>query len=153
MPLHETSPGSGLEPWRISLLPEYGGTAVQGTWAIGRDTNQTFINAYLSNAATQAQNDEVTWPLVLSAGTWRLDIDYVKGSVCGIATFRIDGTSIGTVDGYDASAALYNQSASITGISVASSGKKTFGILMATKNASASNYRFLLTAAFLTRTA
>ena len=126
-------------------------SVVQGTWSWFSDGSQGIKTYYLNNGTGTAQNDEITIPVVLAAGTWRLDIFLVKGSNCGIITALIDGSSVGTIDTY-AGTTTYSLVESITGITVASTGVKTLGLRMATKNASSSNYRLNITCLALTRT-
>ena len=90
-------------------------------------------------AQSSAQNDEIVFPVGLQAGTYRLEFLYGKGSNCGIATFYLDATSLGTIDTYNA-ATSYNDASAITSITVATSGWYDFKIKMATKNGSSSGY-------------
>ena len=86
-----------------------------------------------------SQNDAINWDVILPAGTWRVDLLHTKGTDRGVYSVRFDGVEKGTIDGYNASA-QYNQASSVTGITVASSGKVTVALVMATKHASSSSY-------------
>jgi hypothetical protein len=138
-----------LDPWRVEIIPVLGGTVVQGTWAIFI-TAAAWFNGFFYNTGS-AQNDEITFPVVLSAGTWTLTVLFDRNTDRGIATFALDGSSVGTVDMYGTS--LVNQVGTIAGISVAADGKKILSMKAATKNASSSAYRLPIQLVVLTRTA
>ena len=57
----------------------------------------------------------------------------------GIATIKLDGATIGTIDLYAAAPAAYDST--ITGITVSTDGAQTLQVVMATKNASSSGYQ------------
>jgi hypothetical protein len=86
-----------------------------------------------------AQNSEISWDLIIPAGTWRIDVMHRKGSDRGVYSVQIDAVEQGTIDGY-AAATAYNQTGSVTGIAVATTDKHTLKLKMATKNASSSSY-------------
>lgn len=88
---------------------------------------------------TTAQNNEINWDVVLAAGTWTVELMYVKGTDAGIFNVQFDGVTVGTIDSYNASF-TYNNRSSVTGITVGSTGKKRLKLLMATKNASSSAF-------------
>lgn len=115
----------------------------------------TLATVYLYGAgklSSGAQNDEIAWDIVLAAGTWTLELIHTKNTNLGIYTVSLDGTTIGTIDGYNGSAAN-NSRGSITGIAVAASGKTRLKLKMATKNASSSSYFGLIHALQMRRTA
>lgn len=85
-----------------------------------------------------AQNDAWALDLIMAAGTWDAHFWIRKSTNTGIITLNEDGASKGTVDTYAAAAAAAK--VSITGWTIATTGKKRMQILMATKNASSSNY-------------
>lgn len=99
-----------------------------------------------------AQNDEVGWDVVLAAGTWTVEIICTKGTTRGVYNISLDGLSIGTLDSYAAST-TDNNVLSITGVTVASTGKKRLLLRMAAKNTSASSYVGTLNLVSLLRTA
>lgn len=100
-----------------------------------------------------AQNADITWDIVLSAGTWTVELMHSTGTNRGIYTAALstDGVTFtdinaspylasgSTIDGYDASGATETRS-SLTGITIANTGRYAFRLRMATKNASSSNY-------------
>jgi hypothetical protein len=133
-------------------IPTFTGyTVVQGTWGI-TVLNTTVMCAYVQNATGVAVNDEITFPVALSAGTWTIQMIQHTFTDRGIATFRLDGVSVGTIDGYSAGSVL-NAIGSIAGVVVAASGKKVLSIKMATKNASSTNFNLLTPLISLVRTA
>lgn len=87
-----------------------------------------------------SQNDEIGWDVILAAGTWTLELIHVTSSNRGIYTASLDAGSVGTIDGYDGAGPVRNVRSTITGISVAATGKKRLLLKMATKNASSSSY-------------
>lgn len=144
---------AGYLPWLVSnACPWLGATAMTGTvsgpiaLATGTVTAPSVYNG------SNAQNDEYGWDVILGAGTWTISLTHYKGSTYGIASVRLDGTTVGSVDCYNASTTWYNP-ASITGVSVASSGKKRLSIKIASKNASSSGYYAAIQAFALRRTA
>ena len=137
-------------PWTIDISP-FLTAATQTNWSTRAvDTSQ--ITGGLKSSTGTVADDEIGWDVVLAAGTWTIEWLYVKGSNVGIFTVSLDGSSVGTVDGYAAST-TYNSNGSITGVTVDSTGKKRLLFKMATKNASSSAYRGNLSAIRLLRTA
>lgn len=139
-----------MAPSRIEIFPQLHATVVQGSWGDNIDASQLFSNFFYN--ASAAQNDEVTFPIYLKAGTWELQMLVVQLSSSGIATILLDNVSQGTLDTYQAGF-NYNIIKTLSGISVATSGLKTLSIRMATKNASASSYRINVTMITLLKTA
>jgi|GEM_PF-2069444 len=102
--------------------------------------------------STGDQDAEISWPVVLSAGTWKLAVMHVMGSDRGIYTPSLDDTALETFDGYAASP-FCNAISNIVGITVATSGKYTLKLKMATKNESSSSYYGAIQKVRLIRTA
>ena len=110
----------------------------------------TYFGAYTSSSG--AQNAEINWDLLLGAGTYTLDLFHFQGTNRGVYTISINGVDIGTtVDGYAAAGA--HTKSQITGIAVAIAGVQRLRVLMATKNASSTNYLGAIEGLALTRTA
>lgn len=84
------------------------------------------------------QNAAVAWDVLMDAGTWTIGLTHQAGTSRGIYSVRIDGTQVGLIDGYGASE--YNATGSVTGVAVATAGIKRLSLVMATKNASSSDY-------------
>lgn len=158
--------GGGAEyPWIVEINPMYASYA---------DTN--FHDIYLSNDATApqvmgsasgtgarfplnaglfnsgAQNDEVSFYVTLGAGTWSFRMLSGTFSNAGIVTVSLGGSSIGTLDQYS-STNYAGVKGEITGVSVATSGKKTLNLKMASKNGSSSGYYAIIHYIWLVRTA
>lgn len=123
--------------WYEQVVPFGVASTSTGTWS--ETANASAIMAYYRTNSSAAVNDAITWPVWLSAGTWTFELLHHLGSNVGIYTVKIGGVSIGTIDGYAASPA-WNSRGQIAGVAVASSGKTTVELVMATKNASSSAY-------------
>lgn len=141
---------TALSQWVQQIVP-LSFTTVQGTWATTQES-LSIPPAFTSNSGAPVQNDAISWPVVLTAGTWTLQVWYSLNSSGGIATFAFDGTSIGTIDSYNV-AHVAGQLTALTNIAVAADSKKTLSLTVATKNASSSGFRFNLEYLTLTRTA
>ena len=142
--------GSGGEnPWLVDVDVFH--TAVAHVnWDTISVTASAIFNGYKNSSA--AMNDEIEFDVVLGAGTWTFELMWLKSAYSGIATLYLDGVSIGTMDTYNATDA-YNQLMSITGVVVATSGKKRLKIKITSKNASALSYYGYLQHIQLRRTA
>ena len=122
-------------PWMIDV--DAPAAPLTGTgWASTVDASMV-NNAYLGSDGVQ--NREVTWPVILGAGTWTIYLMHTTDVNRGIYTFYSDATLLGTIDGYSA-ATTYNVIGFITDIVVASTGKVILKIKIATKHASSSSY-------------
>lgn len=102
--------------------------------------------------SSSSQNDFISWPVVLSAGTWTFSLIYYKAANQGIYSVQFDEVEKGTIDGYGGSTTRNNVS-TITGITVATPGKITLMLKMATKNGSSSGYQGNISSVRLIRTA
>ena len=134
----------------ISMFPWHYYEIVQGTFAWTATTSQIYYSIFQNAAGVQ--NDELTYKLCLDAGTYTLTVLGMKDVDMGIATYSIDGSSVGTIDWYNGSA-QYNRIQSVTGISVTSPGLKTLSVKSSTKNGSATKYVINMTTISLYRTA
>lgn len=138
-------------PWRVEVNPITTAALAVGTWGVAASGSQS-MGGWIQNSSN-AQNDERGWDLVLAAGTWELTLCYVKATSGGIATVMLDNVSTGlTIDTYNGSTAFVIVSA-VSGITVASTGKRRVSLKAATKNASSSGYSLLLSWVTLRRTA
>lgn len=149
-------------PWHELVLPQVvTPDATTGTWALiafTENINYPFLNpagtsvgaGALYNSST-AQNDAIAWDLILAAGTWDAHFHVRKSSNTGIITLQQAGADQGTVDTYAAAAAFAK--VSVTGFTVATTGKKRMNVKAATKNASSSGYLLELYAIEFRRTA
>lgn len=136
-------------PWRIDINPLLGGDA-NTNW----DTISTSASQYggFALASSAAQNDEISFNVILAAGTWTVRLMHVKGTNRGIYSVQIDDSEEGTIDGYNGSA-VNNARDSVAGITVASGGKHELSLKMLTKNASSSAYLGIISLVSLIRTA
>ncbi len=117
-------------------------------------TNTGFTSLSESNPyriSTGAQNDEIGWDVILSAGTWTFELVHDTGPGRGIYTVSLDGNSKGTIDGYDVAGA--SAVSTIANIAVAVTGKTRLLVKMATKNASSASYQGMIRHIQLRRTA
>lgn len=123
--------------WWVDVDVLSGGTANTNWDTRQASSGHTYGGRLVTDSG--AQNNEVSWPIVLAAGTWTFRLTHVTGSDRGIYSVRLDAVDQGTIDGYSGSG-LDDQVSDVTGIVVATTGKKTFALKMATKNASSGNY-------------
>ncbi len=86
-----------------------------------------------------AQNDEISWPIVLAAGTWTIALFHTTHSAAGIYSVQFDTVEKGTIDGYSAGT-VYNVISTVTGIVVATAAEITLKLKMATKNGASTDY-------------
>lgn len=98
-----------------------------------------------------AQNDEITYALALSKGTWTFELNHTKTSSCGIYSVYVGGTLVGTIDGY-AAVPAFNARDTIAGITISENGFYEVELRMASKNASSANYTGLFHAFSLVKT-
>ena len=135
-------------PWLIDINPVISADNVN--WSSVQASDATVYLPF--RFGTGAQNQEVSWPVVLSAGVWTVQLTIRKASSYGIINVQLDGVTVGTIDAYNGST-LDNQTATITGIAVTSGGKKVLRLINATKNGSSSGYNSSLEWVRLIRTA
>lgn len=135
-------------PWLIDINPMAAAAVSAVTWS-----TKTVDTAQLGNGYLQAsvQNAELNFDVVLAAGTWDIRILSLTNNLSGIYTVQLDGVTVGTIDHYSASV-VRNIWGAVNSVAVATSGKKRLKFLMATKNASSTDYRGYLTAIQLQRT-
>ena len=111
----------------------------------------SYLHAGIKQSSA-AQNDEITWDVVLGAGTWSVELFYHAVPNAGIFSIQFDSVEKGTIDGYN-SVSTPNTRSSVTGIVVPLTKKIEFKLKMATKNPSSSNYVAGLNDVRLIRTA
>jgi hypothetical protein len=153
-------------PWIVEINPMYASfsdvnfhdiymsndaTAPQAMGAASGTGGRFPLNAGLFNSG--AQNDEVSFNVVLGAGTWDVRLLYSKFGNAGIITTSLDGTTLGTTDCYSSPSNTTGNTDAYTGIVVASSGKKVLNLKMATKNAGSTGYYAIIHYIWLVRTA
>lgn len=123
-------------PWVVDI-DVFGAVAAQVNWASKAYGAYAYGGILTSNSG--AQNESVSFDVVLEAGTWIVDVTYTKGANNGIFTITVGGVSAGTIDSY-AAAGSNNNLTSTGGFQISESGKKRVTLTMATKNASSGSY-------------
>ena len=137
-------------PSRIDIIPfGYWGMSA-GSTPSRTQTANALNGGYI--AATSSASNEIGWYVPLTAGTWALDVIGPTSPDAGIFTASIDGSTVGTIDAYSAGI-TWNIANTITGITVASSKMALVKLAVSTKNASATGYRYYLSAIALRKTA
>ena len=148
-------PASELNlPWNQSLTAytDSPNTIVQGTWGKTNWSDAVNVNGgYGLQNTSNAQNDEIGWKLTLSAGTYTISLHVRKTTVGPIVTVLVDGTSVGTLDTYSATAGFITLS--LTGVTIARGGVRDLHLKAATRNASSAGWQLQLLGVSLTRTA
>lgn len=153
-PVYSSLSGQGIAfaPWLVDIIPAITDpSATTGTWGL-LQVNDNVTYPFLNPAATSvqavalynssnAQNDAISFDVVLSAGTWNAVIAARKSTNTAIYTLNLDGSSVGTVDSYAAAPAYAKLS--ITGWAVPTDGKHTIQFKAATRNGSNSTGWFL----------
>jgi hypothetical protein len=137
--------GAGGYPYQV-VIPYASPTASSGTLNINADTS--VFGAY--RIYTTAQNNYLEYPVLLAAGTWKLEFYTSTGEDRAIVTVTLDGASVGTVDTFGSSTT--NVLKTLSGITVATSGVMLMRFTAATKNGSSSNYTQMFYVVTLTRT-
>lgn len=123
---------------------------VSGGWAL--TTFGAFPNVFTQVSNSPAvQGDAASFPFACVAGTYSLQEVLVKASDQGIQTWSVDGTTVGTVDGYAVASGW--QGGNVNGIVIAASGNHTLTMTMASKNASSSGFGTRVHVVTLQRTA
>jgi hypothetical protein len=129
-----------LLPWRFDIPPWMTPLATVGSWT--NVSISCFGGGYVQSSG--AQNDSIDLVTMLAAGTWSLEVMYRGSTNTGIITAQLDDgagsfTTLGTIDTYLATL-TNNSRATLAGIAVGTTVKRTLRLLMATKNASSTNY-------------
>src|SRR3989304_3263162 len=123
-------------PWTTFIHPLIASKSNVGWSNISETGTQSYGSILDSDGA---QNSEITWDVVLGAGTWSITVLHIKNTNRGIYSVQLDGVEKGTIDGYAASA-TYNVLSPITGIIVPTAAKIELKLKMETKNGSSSAY-------------
>jgi len=102
------------------------------------------------NISDGAQNDQISFDFACEAGTYSVELLHLPFQSRGIYTLKVDGATIGTIDGY--ATGLVPTRSKLTGV-VLAGGQHVITVLMATKNASASQYLGMIERFTFTQTA
>jgi len=106
--------------------------------------NASQLHNTFTEMGTPAVNDAFSHSFFLPAGTYDLDILGVTQNVCGIVTWKVDGSTVASDDFYT-SATVFNVVKHHSGIVIATDGYHKFEGVVLSKNASSSNFRARLT--------
>ena len=136
---------SGDYPYQV-MIPFSNPSASSGTVTVSADN--TIFGAY--RVFTSAQNNYLEYPVLLAAGTWKVNFYSTRGTDRSIITISIDGSDVGTVDAYGST--QINTPYTLGSITIATSGIKLLRFTAATKNASSSGYIMMLYVVSMTRT-
>ena len=108
-------------------------------WQNVQINSQAWNNMYRSSFPAGDQTSYLEWQLPLAAGTWTMEVTHVRADDAGVMAFSVDGTDVGSVDAY-APVIEHNVRATISSITVASSGMHTLRVRTDAKNIASSNY-------------
>ena len=100
------SSGISSGDYSLTVVP-FAPRIVQGTWPFTFDAAQA-LGFYTYNT-TGAAGDEISFDFFLAPGNYRVDLIGAKHNDGGDFTIRVDGTSIGTLNNFNAGGILYNQ--------------------------------------------
>lgn len=128
-------------------LPWQAEKAKSGAWS---RLNNSALLGMGDYANTPAQNEYIETDVWFDTGTWKFACVHYTNTDAGILTVNFNGVSQGTIDFYSAApATVYSE---LTGLSVTTAGVVTVRTIMATKNASSSNYQAYFESFALIRT-
>jgi hypothetical protein len=108
-------------------------------WGDIRVTPQSWNNVFRASFPNGDASSWIQWKLPIGAGTWDISVTYASSPDAAIMTASLDGTDVGTIDGY-ADPSVFNVQGEINNVTVASSGMHTLRIRTDSKNASSSGY-------------
>ncbi len=135
----------------ITILPFSYQSIGQGTWSFAID-NLQMLNLVISNTASLADGDNISWNVYLAVGTYTLLLLYYKSSSHGILDIDLAGGEIGSIDQY-AAGTTRNQLYTIAAIGVVAAGIQTLTCRVDGKHGSSSNYKVIIAAIMMWRTA
>ena len=141
--------GSGTETYRQEICPQGYSAYTGGVPTFAGIASH--INGGIWQQGSPADQDDVSYILDLSAGTWTMRVVWNRYTNKGIVKAYLDGSLIATQDMYGSSA--NNQVWTVTGIAVATGGSHTLRFLVDGKHASSSNFYYALSQVSLWRTA
>jgi hypothetical protein len=140
----QSAAGGGLSdnllPWLVNV-----DASMTPVSHVNWNTNLVDGNApyrLIRDTSPVAQNNEISFDVVLAAGTWTFELIHYRDVDRGIYTVLFGGVAKGTIDGYTpAGTPPFLTRSPITGVVVVASGKVRVTLRMATKNVSSSGYR------------
>ncbi len=106
-------------------------------WDRVQINGNSWFNGYRSSFPNGSDASYLEWDIPLQAGTWTIDVVYVKSHDAGILSLSLGGSALApeidafrpAADGID-----YNQVATFTGVTVATTGIHSLRIRTASKN-------------------
>ena len=136
----------------ITIFPSAYDSIGQGSWIWS--VNQQFIHilAGVFYNSSNANNDEISYKIELSAGTYTLNILTTLGESRGIMKWYIDDIEVASFDNYSASP-TFNVVKQQIGIFIPTIGLKTLKLKVVGKNPLATGYCAFLQNISLWRTA
>jgi hypothetical protein len=118
-----------------------------GVWTVTPSSSAIFGGTLLSSGL---QNEYAEWNISVVPGTYELTLLHTEANNRGIYTVSIDGTDVGTIDGY--AATVVGTFDRISSISISVAGQVPIRFTMATRNGSSANYYASISGFTLTRT-
>lgn len=134
------------------LIPLYSPFSVQqGRWGAVNSGSYPMYTAF-SNNNSHIINDQLTYQVWLSPGTYTY-VEYVNtGADHGINTVYVDGSSVGTCDHYSGGN-VFGVRFTIASIAITTPGLHTLSFKIASKHTSSSNYYCYFISVAMYRTA
>jgi len=139
-------------PWHIDIRPWIGYNAISLASGVLRSQQNGLLGGGVVHNGSGVLNDYMAWDVPLTAGTWTVTLLHKTENTNGIYTLKLGTTTVGTIDGYSASA-TGNVASQVTGIAVGVNATVRFSVNMASKNGSSSGYKLQLQHISLDRTA
>ena len=117
-------------------------------WDRVQTNGSSWFNGYRSSFPNGTSASYLEWDLPLQAGTWTIDVIYVKSHDAAILSLSLDGDDVGPeVDAYQPAADgfAFNEVATFSSVTVATTGIHSLRIRTASKNPASSDYLGYLT--------
>jgi hypothetical protein len=113
--------------------------------------NSAYTGGYRAGPGNGVQDQTASWKVVLSAGTYELDVVSIDWDDGGIMSWTLDDAPIGTIDGYSSSG-KYNEFHTLPHLVVSDGGVKTLTVKVSSKNDASAGFNAYLEAIQLRRT-
>ena len=117
-------------------------------WDRAQINGNSWFNGYRSSFPNGTDESYLEWDIPLQAGTWTIDVVYVKAHDAGILSLSLGGDEVGPeIDAYSPieDGIDYNQVATFSSVDVATTGIHTLRIKTAAKNPASADYFGYLT--------
>lgn len=134
-----TAPKIADDTWNQTVNAIAYNATITGTWTRLATTGTGGLSVSLAQSGG-AQNEEVQFKILLTAGTYTILIHHDKDVNRGIYTIFANGVSQGTTDGYSGTRLAGTVSQITNSYILSSSSLVDFRVRMATKNASSAGY-------------